>query len=139
MMHANHTREPVAPVGSKADRQGATAIGRQLRELRLAQGLSLRQAARKLDISYSALREYEQGHAQTTGRLAIPKRSVILRAAELYSYPVDVLLTQAGLPTEVTPSQSGALEVAEIFRRLPTDHQRMILELARFCARIAGI
>jgi transcriptional regulator with XRE-family HTH domain len=113
-------------------------LGVRLRELRAARGLSQRSAALKLGISHTALRSYEVGRTPDGNYPAIPKRDLLIRMAELYQFPARTLLTIAKLPVDLVepppiPSQVEieAQEVAEVYRRLPEEHRRMLLKVVR--------
>lgn len=112
------------------------ALSQHLKQLRLARGLSIRKAAQSLGISPTSLRNYEVGR-DSKGNLVKPKRKVLLKMAEAYDFPSEVLLNMASLPVNepepVIPDQVelAALEVAEIFRRLPEVHRTMFLGIAR--------
>ncbi|HEY9899190.1 MAG TPA: helix-turn-helix transcriptional regulator [Pantanalinema sp.] len=113
-------------------------LGARLKELREARGLSQRAAAQKLGISHTALRSYEVGRTPDGAYVAIPKRELLIRMAELYQFPAHTLLAIAGRPVDLIgpqPVPSGveaeAQEVAEVYRRLPEDHRRMLLKVVR--------
>lgn len=112
------------------------ALSQHLKQLRNARGLSIRKAAQSLGISPTSLRNYETGR-DSKGNLVKPKRKVLLKMAEAYDFPSEVLLNMASLPVNepepIIPDQIelGAQEVAEIFRRLPEVHRTMFLGIAR--------
>ena len=115
-----------------------TELGRLLRELRQAKGLSVRRAAMWLDISHSRLADFERGATHSLRYKAVPGREILMKMAEFYGYPLETLLAMAVLP-EVEPAvpakpseiELGAQEVAQIFRDLPTRDRTMFLKLAR--------
>ncbi len=112
-------------------------IGKKLRELRLAHQLSLREAARRLSISASRLSDFEEGRTHSTSRPAIPGRAFLDRAASLYRYPAPALLGLAGHLAEApvtyfpTDIEADIAEIAALYERLPDEHRRHLLEVAR--------
>ncbi len=99
-------------------------IGKKLRELRLAQKLSLREAARRLSISASRLSDFEEGRTHSTSRPAIPGRAFLDRASALYHYPAPATY----FPTDV---EADIAEIAALFEELPYEHRMHLLEVAR--------
>lgn len=107
-------------------------LGKKLRELRLEQRLTQREAARRLGISHTRLTDFESGVTHGRNTPAIPNREMLAKMAQLYGFPLDTFLALAGLP-EVEPTkplpptdvEADAQEAAEICRRLP-EHRRMI-------------
>lgn len=55
-----------------------------VRELREARGMSQRDAAQKRRVSHTALHSYEVGRTLDGNYVAIPKRELLTRIAELY-------------------------------------------------------
>lgn len=113
-------------------------LGRLLRELRQAKGLSVRESARRLGISHSRLSDYERGTTHSTRYRAVPGREVLAKMAEIYGYPLSPLLAMAGLPETEPPVPAkpsevelGAQELAQIYRDLPPQDRSMFLKLAR--------
>lgn len=113
-------------------------LGRKLKELREQRGWTQREAARKLGISNTRLSEFEIGITRTTGRPAIPARETLTKAAEVFGYPLDVLLTLARLPVvEPTPApmpsqdEAESRELMETFRLLDAGRKRLLLGISR--------
>ena len=113
-------------------------LAQTLRELRRREGLTIRDAAKRFGVSHSRLGYFERGRAWGTKRPAVPSREVIERIAEVYGYPRESLLTLAGY-TVIEPvpaprpsrTDAEAAEIAEIYRRLPEPHRRLLLKMAR--------
>jgi transcriptional regulator with XRE-family HTH domain len=78
----------------------ALDLGRRLRAERLGQGLGLRELARRLGISASALSQIETGKAQ-------PSVSKLFDIVNLLGVSVDSLLTDAPPEVAVPPGQDG--------------------------------
>jgi transcriptional regulator with XRE-family HTH domain len=113
-------------------------LGKLLRELRQAKGLSVRAAAHQLGISHSRLSDFERGSTHGGKFTAVPSRDVLVKMTALYSYPLRTLLALAGLPDaepSIPPKPSKVevevSELAGIYRSLPEPHQRIFLKLAR--------
>jgi transcriptional regulator with XRE-family HTH domain len=114
-------------------------LGPTLKQARLLKSLSLREAARLLGLGHARLGDFERG--TTHGRKnypAKPKRDLLLKMAQLYEYPTDVLLGMAGYPAGETPSvhrptlvEAEAREIAEIYYGLNRDQQEIFLRMAR--------
>lgn len=113
-------------------------LGKKLRELRLEQRLTQREAARRLGISHTRLTDYESGVTHGRNTPAIPNREMLAKMAQLYGFPLDTFLALAGLPavepTKVTPpseAEADAQEAAEICRRLPDDRRKVFMNVVR--------
>lgn len=122
-----------------------TELGRFLRDLRQAKGLSVRTTARSLGISHSRLSDFERGTTHSTRYRAVPGRQVLAKMAELYGYPLPPLLAMAGLPetepilpARPTEVELGAQELAQIFRELGPRDRRILLKLVRTYRDAAG-
>lgn len=112
------------------------ALGAKLQELRANADLSAREAARRLAISTTRLRDFEQGKTHGRDQKAVPKRELLAKIAKLYDYPLDNLLRLAGYPVEdiqpspPTEAEVRAREIAQIYLDLPEPHQSLFLEMA---------
>jgi transcriptional regulator with XRE-family HTH domain len=113
-------------------------LGKKLRELRLEQRLTQREAARRLGISHTRLTDYESGITHGRNTPAIPNREMLAKMAHLYGFPLDMLLALAGLPAVEPPRpplpstvEADAQEAAEICRRLPDDRRRVFMGVVR--------
>ncbi|MEB3187631.1 MAG: helix-turn-helix transcriptional regulator [bacterium] len=110
-------------------------LGKRLAELRLGRRLSLREAARRIGISETRLRDFERG--ERAGYVAIPKRPVLLKMASTYQYPQEALLLLAGMPVEVHPApvpdaaDLEALEAADLIRRLSDSERATVMAMLR--------
>lgn len=114
------------------------SIGPKLKELRLAKRWSLREAARRLGISYSRLSDFEGGRTHSTQRPALPGPEVLARASEVYGFPEEMLLALAGhklaesradyVPTEVDVEIA---EIAAIYRRLSPGRRNLLIQVVR--------
>lgn len=98
------------------------ALGAKLQELRANADLSAREAARRLAISTTRLRDFEQGKTHGRDQKAVPKRELLAKIAKLYDYPLDNLLRLAGYPVEEpiepappTEAELRAREIAQIY------------------------
>lgn len=118
-----------------ADQNG---LGAKLRELRLARGLTLRDAGNRLGVSHGRIREFEVGVDHRTGKPVVPSPSLLVKMADVYGFPEDALLALAGLPVEPlekppVPSEAelDAQEIAGISLKLSTDKRRLLLGVAR--------
>ena len=105
------------------------AVGKKLQELRIAQGLSREQLAKKIDVSHQQLQKYEKG----TNRVSIG-RLVIMAAA--LGAPVRIFLeevdTHVNLPDE---KQRMCIEVARNFMKVKEPiHQVAIGQMVRALA-----
>ncbi|MBU6428166.1 MAG: helix-turn-helix domain-containing protein [Cyanobacteria bacterium REEB65] len=115
-----------------------SAVGSKLRDLRRAKGLSLREAARHLGLSHSRLSDFEEGRTHSTGRPANPGAPFLIKAAALYGYPGEALLSLSGLHLsealahyQPNASDADAAEILAIYDRLGTSQRRLLLEVAR--------
>ena len=113
-------------------------LGAKLKELRKARGLTLREAAHRLQVSHGHIRELEVGVDHRTGKPVRPGSALLAKLAEVYGFPVDALLALAGLPVEPVekppvPSEAevDAREIAGISLKLPSDKRKLLLGIAR--------
>lgn len=74
----------------------AEQFGRRLVQLREERQLGLREAARLIGIDHTRLMSFEKGAERTTGRYTLPTAETVVRMAQAYQVPKEVLLVEAG-------------------------------------------
>lgn len=80
-------------------REHKASFGAYLRALRVGRGLSLRDAASKVDVTFAKLQKMETG-----GRFRIASPAIFDAIAALFERPVAEVLTAAGVRFDVPPS-----------------------------------
>jgi transcriptional regulator with XRE-family HTH domain len=94
-------------------------FGPYLRRIRTEKGMSLRGAARELDVSFNYLNQIETG-----GRHRPPSPSFIQSIADLFGRDVSEVMREAGFDTKVPDGLRAQERVDQEFRRLMT-HPRL--------------
>jgi transcriptional regulator with XRE-family HTH domain len=118
---------PPAPPSAPAAGAPALDLGRRLRAERLGQGMGLREMARRLGISASALSQIETGKAQ-------PSVSKLFDIVNLLGVSVDGLLAgRDGLPGGVGRGQEGFFSVQRA-----EDHETLELESGVLWSRLTA-
>lgn len=105
--------------------QPETDLGRTIYEARQARGWSLREAGKRLDISYPRLDEYEKGVDGHTGKPVRPGYPMILKMARVYEISAEKLLTQAGYELPSPPNDEEK-RLVESFRQLSFDDRKKV-------------
>lgn len=106
-------------------------FGAYIKELRVNKGLSLREAAKRIDINHMRLSEIESGKSRGTGRDTRPRREVVIRMAEVYEVPVNTLLEKAGFAAFRSEADARENLLIDLFRELSEDQQEMVIRLLR--------
>lgn len=106
------------------------AIGDYLKNLREKRGLSIREAARRVGISYTRLQELERGISRTTGKPTSPSTEILIKIAKGYEQPIPVLLEMAGL-SPVSQDEHQEAELIKVFRELSPKGRELALALVR--------
>ena len=75
-------------------------LGRYLKSLRTAKGLTVRNAASLIGVSASRLAEIERGKTYHRDQPTRPSRELIEQMADAYEMSREILLTAAGYPQE---------------------------------------
>ncbi len=88
-------------------------FGAWLRDLRTTHGLTLREVAKVLGISFTRLHKLETG-----GRVRPPSMEVLARAATLFGLPYEQVLARAGFKMEVPDELRDAARCDEAFSAL---------------------
>lgn len=87
-------------------------LGELFRQIRVAKNWSIREAAKKMGISYSYLSVLEKGIDPRTGKYANPKPDTLRIISKTYEYPYEELMRAAGyLDDEVTYDRKFDLTV----------------------------
>lgn len=94
-------------------REHQTTFGPYLRELRVGRGLSLRDAAGRLGITFAKLQKMEKG-----GRFRIVSPALFDALADLYARPVAEVLAKAGLRFDL-PTPSRPVQLALVVEPRP--------------------
>jgi transcriptional regulator with XRE-family HTH domain len=102
-------------------------FGLYIGRLRDERGLSLRQAAKRIGVSFSRLGEWERATDSHTGKAVLPPRAAIVDIARAYGVPADALLALAGYRTSQDPATPDEVQMLSAFRRLPLARQRELL------------
>ena len=77
-------------------------IGKYLEYLRLACGYSLREAAKRTQLSHGYIRDVELGDKRVSGNAIVPRPKTLQKFANAYSVPFNELMEIAGhLPSEI--------------------------------------
>ena len=103
-------------------------FSKNLRELRIASGLSQEDIAARLGLAKSTVSMYERGNRT-------PNIAVLTKLAELFSVPVDALVAppqpegEPVLPREITVSDPELIEYLEMLRTRP--ECRMLMSTMR--------
>lgn len=92
-------------------------IGQRLRELRLRKGLSQRQLAKAVGLSYGAIYNYEAG-------LRVPDTEALVRLADFFGTSVDALLNRDS-PAAPTLSEYE-IAIAKKVRELTMERKRSL-------------
>lgn len=71
-------------------------FGARLLQLRESRDLGLRKAARLIGIDHTRLMSFEKGTERTTGRYTLPTPEIVVKMAQVYQVPKEVLLVEAG-------------------------------------------
>lgn len=104
------------------------SIGEHLKKLRLERGLSAREAAKRIGISYTRLQELESGISRTTGKPTSPSTDLLIKIAKGYHQPIPLLLEMAGL-SPVSQDQHQEAELIKVFRELSPKGRELALAL----------
>jgi len=75
-------------------------LGKLFKEIRLSKKWSIRQAAKKMGISYSYLSILEKGVDPRTGKDSNPKPETLKMISKAYDYPYEELMKAAGYLSE---------------------------------------
>lgn len=103
-------------------------FGKRVKERRQALGLTLREAARRLDLSPSRLGAIERGVAYSTGNATRPRRDLVERVADVFELPRDLLLASAGYVTgAVADLDEDTRHLVTMFVTLPPERKRIAL------------
>lgn len=94
--------------------QQDTAFGKTIFDARRDRGWSLRQAAKRIGISYPRLDEFETGIDGHTGKPVRPAYPTVLAMARAYELPEDELVVLAGyeLPSPAQNDEERSLLAA---------------------------
>ena len=71
-------------------------LGELFHQIRISKNWSIREAARKMEISYSHLSVLEKGFDNRTGKDSIPKPETLRIISKTYEYPYEELMNAAG-------------------------------------------
>lgn len=102
-------------------------FGLYIGRLRDERNLSLRQAAKRVGVSFSRLAEWERGVDSHTAKPVTPPRQVVIDIARAYGVPADELLALAGYRTSIDPVSSEEVRLLVAFRRLPASLRDEVL------------
>ena len=103
------------------------SFGLYIGRLRDQRGLSLRQAAKRIGVSFSRLAEWERGADSHTGKPIVPPRQAVLDIARTYAVPGDELLALAGYRTSQEPATPEEVRLLAAFRRLDDAGRAQVL------------
>ena len=106
------------------------AIGEHLKKLRLERGLSAREAAKRIGISYTRLQELESGVSRTTGKPTSPSTDLLIKIAKGYDQPIPLLLEMTGL-SPVSQDEHQEAELIKVFRELSPKGRELALAIIR--------
>jgi transcriptional regulator with XRE-family HTH domain len=110
-------------------------FGARLRGRREARGLSLREAARIIEISLTRLVELEQGVSHHTGAPTRATRKVLERISRAYDVSLDVLLQEAGYPSSSpTTMAPDTARMVALYEGLSDGQQALALDFLRLLA-----
>lgn len=101
-------------------------IGVVLYNLRQERGWSLREAARRADVAFSRLAEWEHERDNYSGRPLRPSFDALCRLARIYGADRFELLRLAGYDVGLTQEE---LQFVDDLRALPKDKQARLREL----------
>ena len=114
-----------------SDQNPYEALGRRLYDLRVANGWSLRVAAKLIGgLSYNRLRDFEHGTDPHSGIPTRPNEEHLRRIAKAYKADAASLLLLAGYHAPVT-REPWEDEVLQRLRSLPLDQRDRLLEVLR--------
>jgi transcriptional regulator with XRE-family HTH domain len=88
----------------------------------------LREAAKRVGISYPRLDEFEKGIDGHTGKPTRPKYMLVLAMAKVYELPPSDLLGQAGYDLPVVLGDAEFV-LLQGFRDLSSDRRQQVLDL----------
>lgn len=101
-------------------------IGAFLRALRKQKGLTIRDVADRIGLSFSRLAEFERSIDSHSGRPTLPRYEVVRRLANVYGVAPDELLRRAGFtPGPELPDDEQRLLAA--YRRLGEERRSLLL------------
>lgn len=106
------------------------SFGLHIGRLRDACGLSLRQAAKRVGVSFSRLAEWERGTDSHTGKPVFPPRHAVIDLARVYGAPADELLALAGYRTSLEPATPEEARLLGAFRQLDAPGRQKLLAMA---------
>lgn len=109
---------------------GRLTIGEYLRETRGQLGLSVRDAGKRLKVSYTRLQEIEAGVSRRTGKATKPGIDFLFKVAKGYNQPLPLLLEMAGLAPKSKDEVQEA-EIIKIIRGLPDQDRDLIVTILR--------
>jgi transcriptional regulator with XRE-family HTH domain len=78
-------------------------LGELFRQIRVSKNWSIREAARRMGISYSYLSILEKGIDPRTGKDSLPKPDTLRIISKAYDYPYEELMKAAGYINEDSP------------------------------------
>jgi transcriptional regulator with XRE-family HTH domain len=106
------------------------ALGDYLRELRHDRNLSIREAAKRIGVSFSRLEELESGRSRTTGKPTLPSTDMLIKIARFYEQPLPLLLEMASL-AEVSPDERQEAETVQLLRGMTPKARNLVLSIMR--------
>lgn len=118
------------PSGARPLVEGRLRLEEYLKELRHERGWSVREAAKRIGVSYSRLQELEAGISRTTGKTTSPSTDLLIKVAKGYEQPLPLLLQMAGL-TPVSQDERQEAELLHIFRTLSPRGRNLALSIIR--------
>jgi transcriptional regulator with XRE-family HTH domain len=108
-------------------RMDSKDMAKKIKELRQDKGLTLEQVANVVGVGKSTVRKWE------TGMIANMKRDKIASLAKALGTTPAYLMgwkEEAPSPTKESLSE-GEKALLELFRRVPKDHQQLVLQMIR--------
>lgn len=110
-------------------------FGRFIKSRRVDMGLSLREAAKRIQISHNRLAELEKGLSYRTANETRPGRELVLRIAASYALPYEPLMAMAGFDVgEASLLAPDSREVVTLYESLSEVRKGIAIELLRALA-----
>lgn len=101
-------------------------MGNRIRALRKDNGLTMKQLGKKIGLAESTISQYETGKRN-------PDNETLLKLGEIFGVTVGYILGSE--EKEIAPGEQALTEgektLLELFRKIPSDQQEMVLQMIR--------